>query len=218
MKRNPYRILGVSRDADDEDIRRAYRRLVKQEHPDAGAGNAGSNEERFRRLNEAYETIRTENRRKTYERERLRDRTGSRSATDVSPFSGESRVFRSGNARTGRPAAARGSNCGLDERWNVLFDSLFSGGRFGNVPSWPNMLRAGALFFRRGSSDVRRFDAEVVLNALEAASGVSLQVNFPDEQRTIAVPAGVESGTRLTYRERVGPELTVLLDLTIYVQ
>jgi curved DNA-binding protein CbpA len=60
-----YEILGLTRDADEEDLRSAYRKLARQCHPDAGeSGNA----ERFRTLNEAYETLRDPARRKEYDR------------------------------------------------------------------------------------------------------------------------------------------------------
>ena len=68
MTRDPYDILGVPRDADDEDIRRAYRRLAKKEHPDADGGD----DNYFCRLNDAYESIRTPERRRAHSREGAR--------------------------------------------------------------------------------------------------------------------------------------------------
>jgi curved DNA-binding protein CbpA len=51
---NFYAVLGISRDADDEAIRSAYRILARRYHPDRGAGSSA---EKFRQVNEAYETL-----------------------------------------------------------------------------------------------------------------------------------------------------------------
>jgi curved DNA-binding protein CbpA len=51
---NLYVVLGISRDADDETIRSAYRILARRYHPDRGAGSSA---EKFRQVNEAYETL-----------------------------------------------------------------------------------------------------------------------------------------------------------------
>jgi curved DNA-binding protein CbpA len=51
---NFYGVLGISRDADDETIRSAYRILARRYHPDRGAGSSA---EKFRQVNEAYETL-----------------------------------------------------------------------------------------------------------------------------------------------------------------
>ncbi|MFW5772875.1 MAG: DnaJ domain-containing protein, partial [Phototrophicaceae bacterium] len=56
MAHDYYRILGVSRNASDEDIKRAYRRLAKQYHPDANPNNPAA-ETRFKEINEAYATL-----------------------------------------------------------------------------------------------------------------------------------------------------------------
>jgi molecular chaperone DnaJ len=61
---DPYKILGVSRNASDDEIKRAYRELVKKYHPDKYAGNplADLVEEKMKEINEAYETIERERR------------------------------------------------------------------------------------------------------------------------------------------------------------
>ncbi len=65
MGRDYYVVLGVSRDADLEAIRRAYRALVKRYHPDAG----GIEPERFHELQRAYETLSDAHSRQAYDRQ-----------------------------------------------------------------------------------------------------------------------------------------------------
>lgn len=59
-----YVILGIPRSADAESIRSAFRGLVRQYHPDAGAG---SSVQRFREIVEAYETLSDPDRRRHYD-------------------------------------------------------------------------------------------------------------------------------------------------------
>jgi molecular chaperone DnaJ len=61
--RDLYEILGVSRDASDDDIKRAYRKLARELHPDAGG-----DEERFKELTTAYEVLRNPQARANYDR------------------------------------------------------------------------------------------------------------------------------------------------------
>jgi molecular chaperone DnaJ len=61
-----YRILGISRSATDKDIKAAYRRLARQYHPDVNPGNKSS-EERFKEINQAYEVLSDEGKRKKYD-------------------------------------------------------------------------------------------------------------------------------------------------------
>ena len=56
MAEDPYRALGVSRDASDAEIKRSYRKLARQYHPDRNPGDAAA-EERFKSIQSAYESI-----------------------------------------------------------------------------------------------------------------------------------------------------------------
>lgn len=59
MNQNPYDVLGVSPNASDEEIKKAYRELSRKYHPDANANNplADLAEEKFKEIQEAYDTI-----------------------------------------------------------------------------------------------------------------------------------------------------------------
>jgi molecular chaperone DnaJ len=66
-KRDYYEVLGVRREADDEEIKRAYRKLAMQYHPDRNVGD-GEAEEKFKEAAEAYEVLRDPGRRQRYDR------------------------------------------------------------------------------------------------------------------------------------------------------
>jgi curved DNA-binding protein CbpA len=62
-----YQILGVNRDAGSTDIRKAFRQLALRHHPDQNPGNQKDSEEKFKEINEAYEVLGDEHKRRHYD-------------------------------------------------------------------------------------------------------------------------------------------------------
>ncbi len=65
-KRDYYEVLGVSRTASQDEIRKAHRKLVLKFHPDRNKGDKGS-EEKFKEVQEAYDVLSEEQKRKNYD-------------------------------------------------------------------------------------------------------------------------------------------------------
>ncbi len=63
---NYYQILGLQRDVSQEEIKKAYRRIAKQYHPDSNPGNREA-EKKFKEASEAYEVLGNEEKRKNYD-------------------------------------------------------------------------------------------------------------------------------------------------------
>ena len=127
-KRDLYEVLGVSKDASDADIKRAYRKLSKQYHPDINK-EAGA-EEKFKEIAEAYEILSDSQKRAAY------DQYGHASYDPNSGFSGGGFGGFGGFGGQGFSGSYTG---GFED----IFDSFFGGGgaRRGNRA---NMPRQGA--------------------------------------------------------------------------
>jgi len=130
MSQSYYDLLGVARDADPDEIRRAYRRLAREHHPDVNADDPGA-DARFKAINEAYETLRDPQKRAYY------DRFGSgggrgRGGDDGMPDFGDlgdilSDFFNFGGRGRSRrqPAAERGAD--LRARLKLTFEEAVFG-------------------------------------------------------------------------------------------
>ncbi|HOX06488.1 MAG TPA: molecular chaperone DnaJ [Planctomycetota bacterium] len=172
-KRDFYEILGVARDASPDDIRKAYRKLAMQHHPDRNPGNKEA-EEKFREAAEAYEVLRDDEKRRRYDqfgREGLGGAAGGphfSNAEDI--YAAFQEIF--GGMRGGR--AGRGAPGGFGS----IFEDIFAGGAAG-----------GGYGQQRGAS----LQVELSIPFLESAKGGSRTI---DLRRARACPECRGSGAR----------------------
>ncbi len=189
-----YKILGVSRTASANDIKKAFRKLARTHHPDAGGDEA-----KFKEINEAYEVLSDEKKRALY------DQYGTANENQI-PFGGAGGagfnyedIFggAGGKGYTYTAGGGQGGFGGID--WSDILESIRSGnGAFGG--DWDfrvNKKQKGA-------------DTSVTLDVTfdEAFNGttkrVTVRVPGKDEPETIdvKVPEGAREGGRLRYKGR----------------
>src|ERR1700759_1587623 len=84
LAQDPYTELGVTRTANADEIRRAFRKLAKQYHPDKNQGDKAA-EERFKRVSSAFDLLGDEDKRKKFDRGEI-DADGRETAQGYDPF------------------------------------------------------------------------------------------------------------------------------------
>ena len=128
-KRDYYEVLGVQRGANEEDIRRAYRRLARQFHPDVN--KAPDAEAKFKEINEAYEVLSDAGKRSAYDRFGHAGieggmGSGAYSPFGASPFADIFETFMASAARGGvRSAPSRGAHIAI--RVSLSFEEAVFG-------------------------------------------------------------------------------------------
>ncbi|GLH95051.1 molecular chaperone DnaJ [Phytohabitans aurantiacus] len=158
LEKDFYAVLGVPKSASSDEIKKAYRKLARELHPDHNPGNAAA-EDRFKAVSEAYDVLSDERKRKEYDEMRAlfgsgAFRRGARGGFDPSDLFGG---FGGGNAGAGD---RRFGGAGFSD----LFSTIFSGG--------------GAQTRTRGPARGRDVETEVVLNFEDAIRGVTLPLSI----------------------------------------
>lgn len=186
-----YKILGVDRKASDDDIRKAYRKLAKQHHPDYNPNNKQA-EDRFKEINEAYEVLSDPKKRSHY------DRLGS----DYSQWQrrGAPGDFNWGDYG-GFPGGARVNMDDLNDMFGGGFSDFFQ-----------------AIFGMGGRQSSRSqpqgYQQELDISLEEAYKGTTRLISSGGKQKRVRIPAGVRTGSKV----RVAGAGPNGLDLYLIVQ
>jgi curved DNA-binding protein len=209
-----YQTLGVARDASQQDIQRAYRKLARKYHPDISKEPQA--EDRFKEITEAYEVLKDADKRQKYDQFGQAWKQGERSGAP--PQGWEQVIFGGGPGGRvrydfndlGGMGGAGGSG------FSSFFDMLFGQqAPFGGAPGpgapggGPAGARPGyrADWVRRGPDQ----EARIQLSLEEAASGVERQITLSDPQKTtqdtvrVKIPRGIRPGQKIRLAAKGAP-------------
>jgi DnaJ-class molecular chaperone len=174
MPRDYYEVLGLARNASEEDIKRAYRKLVRQVHPDTNPGDKAA-EAKFKELQEAYDVLSDKDKRKQYDAFGFNaPGMGGAPGAGGFPFGGggfDSAAFDSGD---------------LGEILRKMAGGGFDPG-------------AGSGHKRRGHKRRRaeELEADATIPFLAAVRGDKIGMNIDGRQVDVKIPAGIEEGKKL---------------------
>jgi curved DNA-binding protein len=191
-----YKILGVERKASADDIRKAYRKLAMQYHPDRNPGDKKA-EERFKEINEAYQVLSDSDKRARY------DQLGS--------------AYSDWRSSGGRPG---------DVNWGDWFSPGGGGTRveyenvddlFGGAGGFSDFFRT--IFGEAAASSARARQAQgyqqpVQISFQEAYEGATRQIQSNGRKIQVRIPPGVKTGSKVRVAG-AGPEG---LDLYLIVE
>ena len=211
-KKDYYEVLGIQRNASKEQIKKAYRRLARKYHPDTAGDNPQAGE-RFKELQEAYEVLSDDQKRRTY------DQFGHAGAS-----MGGGAAWSGANGASGWPGGTRrttwstsGGGRAVEFDFSDIFGGPMGGGGGGDIGDIFEQLRrqqggrsAAAPRTRRGAD----IEHAVRVSFEEAIHGtqrdVVMMIPQPDgtqkrERLSVKIPPGVKTGSKVRLKGRGQP-------------
>lgn len=184
MNKDPYQVLGVSKTASQDEIRKAYRKLAKQLHPDLNPGNAAA-ADRFKEVSAAYDLLSDPEKRARYDRGEI-DASGAERP--------QHRFYREyADTGQGRTYYTRAGFEDFEDTSDLFADLFGRRGRAG-----------GRTTHIKGQDITYRLEVDFI----EAVKGGKKRVTLPEGQTLdITIPEGVSEGQILRLKGKGAPGL-----------
>lgn len=175
-KRDYYEVLGVSKNASDDEIKKAYRKLAIKYHPDKNPGDREA-EAKFKEINEAHDVLSDKQKRARYDQF---GHAGVGGAGGGNPFGGQGGAFN-----------FNGQTFNFDFGGGSPFDDIL-----GNIFGFGGPRRP-----RRGAD----YQTSVTLTFEEAIFGTTKKIDIDGKDTKIKIPAGIDDGMSIRLAGKGGP-------------
>ena len=187
MARDPYQELGVSRSASADEIRKAFRKLAKQHHPDTNPGDKAA-EERFKQVSAAFDILGDAEKRKKF---------------DAGEIDADGRETMRGFGGGGGPFGQQGGPWGGQGRYSETMEGGDLGDLFSEILGRRGGGGGGFGGFSQRGSDVR---AKLEIDLEEAIHGAKKRIAFSDGRTIdVTIPKGAEEGQTLRLKGQGSP-------------
>jgi curved DNA-binding protein len=192
-----YKTLGIERNADEKEIKKAYRRLARQYHPDMNPGDKAA-EARFKEINEANEVLSDPEKRRKYDElgqnyQRWQQAGGPGGGFDWSDYVARSQ----GQGGSGGVRAEYGNINDLndlfggEQGFSDFFQAIFGGGTRGATATGRRSTR------RAPAAPPQDYEHEIEVTLEEAFRGGQRMLDVDGRRLEVKIPAGVKTGSRI---------------------
>lgn len=210
MKQDFYSILGVSKSADADTIKKAYRKLAKKYHPDTHAGDKAA-EEKFKEITEAYEVLSDPKKKKLYDQFGHAAFDGSMGADpgawqNTWQNAGQGTYRNTGNHGSYQEFHFNGNDVNMEDLFGDLFGHGFGTGFHGegSFHRGNGFRNAGGFretggFYREAPKDVT---AKIEIDFEDAVFGADKHLQLQDssgklQTLQVHIPAGIDTGKKI---------------------
>jgi len=184
-KSDYYDILGVSKNASAQEIKKAYRKQALTWHPDRNKDNKEEAEKRFKEINEAYQILSDSKKKSAY------DQFGHAAFTPGGGFANQ-------GGFAGQPSSQGGKYGPFTYTYTSSGGgSPYAGFDFGDPFDIFEQFFGGTPFRQR--RQVPRYG--ITIDFMQAIKGVEKEVEIEGKKRKIKIPAGVDEGSRINFKD-----------------
>jgi curved DNA-binding protein len=206
-----YKTLGVDRKASEDEIKRAYRKLALQFHPDRNPGDKKS-EEKFKDINEAYQVLSDPTKRARYDQLGESYSSWQQRGQPQDGFNWEDWVT---TQQAGQGGGTRVEYGNLDEILGGGFSEFFRR-IFGGMPDMPQQ-QAGRRGYQR-TAPKQTYQQDVTISFTEAYQGSTRRLELDGRRLDVKIPAGARTGTKVRIKDAIPSTDGQAADLYLVIQ